>query len=608
MLARLSGPLFPAAASSFVLTLAVTPLVRGLALRWGCVDYPSNERWGRRVVARLGGVAMLAGCIGSALLWVPWERSLIGFFGALLLMFAVGIWDDVRRLRPYTKLLWQFAAGCWLVGWGIRVEHMIPWPWLAVPLSILWFVLIINAFNLLDNMDGLAAGVGAIASIVYTLHAALSHHGTSAILGAIVAGACLGFLRYNFPPAKIYMGDSGSHLLGLSLSALALMETWQHSTQLLSVMALPVLVLAVPIFDTCFVTVQRILHRTHPFQGGRDHVSHRLAILGLSHRQTVLILYAVSAAGGALSLLSMQVRPMTSVAVGLLLLAVVLIGAAYLAKVKVYELKREPLAADATATADVKQPSTRIDTMLMHKRRLLEVLVDFALICGSYVAAHVLRFEGTLTRDVQHLILRSLPIILVIKLGCFALSGLYRGVWRYASLTDVVTIFKGVTLGSICSAAALLYLWRFEGYSRAVFIIDWLLLSMAVSASRVAERLLNEWIAGARASSDAVPMLIIGAGDVGELVLRQVKRDGQPKRRVVGFLDDDPRKIGSRIHGRSVLGTRQALPGVLELYRIREVYIAIGRPPGDLIAHVKSACEPRGVRWRMVTATAPDAD
>lgn len=594
--------LLASAASAALVTIGVTPIVRRMALRWSQVDRPTGERWARRVVARLGGVAIGIGVASAATLWIAWDRLLVGLGVGCVLVFGIGVWDDLRRLRPYTKLLWQLAVGALLVTWGLRFSF-VDWPWISIPVSIFWFVLVMNAFNLLDNMDGLAVGVGAIAAAFCGFHAALNGQWMVASFAAIVGGSCLGFLWYNFPPAKIYMGDSGSHLLGLSLSVLALLGTQQHSAQLLSIVIVPVMVLAVPIFDTCFVTIQRLLHDTHPFQGGTDHVSHRLAILGLSQRHTVLILYGASATFGLLSVLSTQARSLSAMVVWWLVLAGVLLLGAYLAKVKVYEVKREPLAMPAP-TGD--QPTTLIETMLLHKRRLVEVLIDFSLICSAYAAAHLLRYEGNLTHDLQRLIIESLPMILVIKLLCLAGSGLYRGVWRYVSLADVLTIVKGVTLGSIFSSLAVLYAWRFRGYSRAVFVIDWLLLVVAVSASRLAERLLDEWIVSA--SEGSTPVLIIGAGDTGELLLRQVKQRGQPRRRVVGFLDDDPSKLGSRIHGRAVLGGRKALSSVLQIYGIREVFVAMGQPPRDLLRQVQEACENQGVRWRIITTLAQEGE
>ncbi|MBI1992087.1 MAG: hypothetical protein HYY59_07800 [Candidatus Omnitrophica bacterium] len=587
--------------TAFVITLLLTPLVRLTAVRFGWIVKPAESRWGRRVVARLGGVAMFIGFVATTALWVPWERSVLALLGGVSLVYVVGLVDDFRRIPPYAKLLAQLLIGCVIVLSGIRLAS-VPWAWVSIPLSVLWFVFVMNAFNLLDNMDGLAAGVGAIAAGFCVLHAALSGQWVVATLAGIVSGVCLGFLRYNFPPAKIFMGDSGSHLLGLSLATVVLMESRPHSTQLVSILAVPALVLAVPIFDTCFVTVQRLLHRLHPFAGGIDHVSHRLAILGLSPRQTVIVLYGASAALGGLSVFSTRLSPLPAIAMWLLVLVGLILCGRYLARVNVYRLQP----AETPAARMGSPPVTLIETMLLHKRRLVEVLVDFGIVSSVYVFAHLLRFEGALTSHLQSLLVRSLPIILVGKLICFAGCGLYRRVWRYPDLSDLLAVFKAVSLGSILSSIALLYLWRFEGYSRAVLIIDWMLCLLAIGGSRVVERVLDEWISAA-SNQESVPVLILGAGETGERVLRFLRLQGRGTRRAVGFLDDDWRKQGNQLHRVRVLGTRERLAAVLAEYGVREVLIAISDPPGDLLQHVRQCCEPRGIAWKMVTADVTDA-
>ena len=587
--------------TAFLVAFILTPVVRLAAVRLGWVAKPVEDRWGRRVIARLGGAGMFAGVMVSALLWLPHERTVVGLLLGVTLVFGLGLLDDLRCLPPYTKLVGQLLIGSVVVISGIRIS-LVPWEWLAVPVSILWFVLVMNAFNLLDNMDGLAAGIGAIAAGFCAVHAGLANQWTIASLAAMMSGVCLGFLRYNFPPAKIFMGDSGSHLLGLSLAALALMGSWRHSTQLLSVLAVPMLVLAVPIFDTCFVTIQRLIHRQHPFVGGRDHVSHRLVVLGLSVRQTVTVLYIISACLGFLSLVSASLKPLSMMAIWLSVITGFVLLGRYLTKVNVYRL--EPRISTDTAV-DVPRASTQIETMLLHKRRLLEILADFCVISSAYVFAHLLRFEGVLTGDLQQLIIRSLPIILVMKLTCFAIYRLYRGVWRYLGLSDLITVFKAVTLGSILSSLALLYFWRFEGYSRAVLIIDWFLTFMGVAGSRVVERLFDIWIR--EAVTQGVPALIIGAGDTGARVLRAIKYESRASHRVVGLLDDDLRKLGDRIYGSAVLGTRTQLPELLEQEGVREVLVAIADPPGELLEYVRRCCEPKGVAWKVVTAGVTDA-
>ncbi len=591
-----------AGATAMAITAAGTPWVRSRAVRLGWIKRSMEERWGRRVIARLGGVAMFVSFIGASLLWVPMAGPLAGLLLGTTLVFILGVVDDLHRLPPSTKLIFQLLISLVVVMSGIRIQ-LIQWAWVSIPLSVLWFVFVMNAFNLLDNMDGLAAGIGALAAGFCAFHAVIAQQWTVVSLAAIVCGACLGFLWFNFPPAKIYMGDTGSHFLGLSLAALALLGSWRHSTQLVSVLAVPAFVLAVPIFDTCFVTIQRLLHRQHPFTGGTDHVSHRLAVLGLSTRQTVVALYGVSLCLGLLSVVSLKLTALQVVVAWLLAVTGLVVFGRYLSRVRVYRLEPEPAVG---APPSAPKRVTLIETMLLHKRRLLEILVDFCLLSSVYILAHLLRFEGSLSLDLQWLVVQSLPIILVVKLTCFAGCGLYRGVWRYVGVSDIVTVFKVVTLGSIFSSLALLYLWRFEGYSRAVLIIDWLTSLFAVGGSRVAERLLDEWIGAA--SGRGVPVVIFGAGDTGARVLRSMRYEHPSLRRAIGLLDDDPRTWGSRIHGKPVLGGRGRLAEVLDAYRdIQEVLVAITDPPGDLLEHVRQCCEARGLTWKVVTAGITDA-
>ena len=585
--------------TAFALTFLLTPLVRSMAVRFGWIARSDQGRWGRRVVPRLGGSAIFAGFMGGSLLWVGVLPQFLALYAGLALVAALGLVDDLRRLPPYTKLIGQLLIGCLMVLGGVRISLPSFWAWLSILLSVLWFVLVMNALNLLDNMDGLAAGVGAIAAGFCAVHAALAREWTVMSLNAALCGSCLGFLLFNFPPAKIYMGDSGSHFIGLSLAALSLAGTWRHSTQLLSVLAVPTLVLAVPIFDTCFVTIQRLLHGQHPFVGGTDHVSHRLAVLGLSTQQSVTLLYGISACLGLLSVVTVNLNAPTTFAVWLLVVTLLVLFGRYLARVKVYRLaaRADPSLPSVSGSG---VPVTRIETMLLHKRRLLEIIIDFCLLSLAYVFAHLLRFEGVLTGDLQELILRSLPLVLVVQLSCLVGFGVYRGVWRYLGLPDLIAITKAATLGSLLSACALLYLWRFQGFSRAALIIDWMLSVLFIGSARVTERLLDEWIHAA--TGRGTPVVIIGAGDTGARVLRSLRDEGAMRYRVLGFLDDDPSKWGSRIQGAAVLGPRTHLAELIKPHGVREVLIAIGDPPGELLRYVQDRCAPEGVLWRVVTA------
>ncbi len=591
-------PLAPllAGVTALVLSFVLTPIVRELAVRLGLITKPVHDRWGRRVIARLGGAAMFFAFVIATLVWVPTQPAVVAILVGAALVFTLGLCDDLRRMPPYTKLVFQLLIGCLVVIFGIRLD--IGGGGLSIPLSVLWFVLVMNAFNLLDNMDGLAAGVGAIAAGVCAVHAWRASAPVAMSLALALCGVCLGFLRFNFPPAKIYMGDSGSHFLGLALAALTSMGSWHQPTNLLSILALPALVLAVPIFDTCFVTIQRLANRRHPFVGGTDHVSHRLAILGLSERQTVLVLYALSLGLGSLGLVSARIHLLPALATWFVVLTALVLFGRYLAQVNVYRLGEPPAAGDHVVAQPM--PITPLGTMLMHKRRLIEILLDFCMVSSAYVFAHLLRFEGNLTPHLQRLVIQSLPMIIALKLACFAGCGLYRRVWRYPDLSDMISIFKAVSLGSVLSSLALLYAWRFDGYSRAVLVIDWMILFLAVAGSRVAERLFNEWVGAVVEQGE--PVVIFGAGETGERVLKYLKYGGKSTQRVIGFLDDDVRKAGSQIHGFRVLGSRLLLPKLTEGEQVREVLIAITDPPGELLQYVRACCQPRGIAWRVVTA------
>ncbi len=595
----MSPPLFNAAifgVGSYLCVLLLTPLVRSFAISVGCVSRPSQDRWGRRVVARLGGLPIVLSFLASAGWVVRHDPRMAGLILAGILMALVGLIDDLRGTHPYSKLIAQILSGCLVVLSGIRVD-MAAIPWITIPLTIGWLVLVINAYNLMDNMDGLSGGIGAIAAAFCAWHALQTGQWPVALISASLCGATLGFLHYNLPPAKIFLGDTGSQVLGLGLGALALLGTWHQPTRLLGIVALPTLLLAVPIFDTFFVTIQRLSHGRHPFQGGTDHLSHRLVILGLTPRQVVFTLYGLSAAFGVVSVLVSRQNIMAVAGISLLVIGLLLGVGAYLAKVRVYT---------RVEASTMGSRVTLIETMLLHKRRLVEVCVDFALIWASYIIAHALRFEGNLSSDLEGLILQSLPWIILVKIACFFSCGLYRGVWRYISLPDLVNILRAVITGSVLSSLVVLYLWRFEGYSRAVFVIDGLLLFVSVSGARLIEPLLNEWIRSSVSLRGATRVLIFGAGDTGELLLQQLSMESLGTRRIIGFLDDDATKHGARIHGIPILGSRHNLGKVVKELAVGEILVAMRRPPPDLVQQIRSYCEENGLNWRVVTSAGVD--
>ncbi len=289
--------------TALAVSAVLTPLLGRLAVRWSFVDAPGEHRRHRRPVPLLGGVALWA-AVAAAVLAVPADADrgrLWAVLGAATLVAAAGLYDDRWRLPVVEKLLAQLFAAAVLVSGGLFVVLALP-AWLDAVLTVVWIVGITNAFNLLDNMDGQAAGVAAVAALGF-LALTARQGGFAPALAAALAGAALGFLLYNFYPARIFMGDAGSLVLGLLLAVLGLeLQTGRGLTEPWIAALVPVLLLAVPIFDTTLVTVSRWRRGHNPLTTpGNDHLSHRLRRRGLSERGVALAIYAAGALGAALA-------------------------------------------------------------------------------------------------------------------------------------------------------------------------------------------------------------------------------------------------------------------------------------------------------------------
>jgi len=253
---------------------------------------------------RLGGVAIYVAFAVALILLGDrtYVHQVIGIFLGATLVSFLGVWDDRQPLRPFVKLIGQMAATLILIETGVRVS-VFHWPWLNTLVTIFWVVGITNALNLLDNMDGLSGGVAAIASAFFLLLAAMSGQYLVGALTAALFGACLGFLAYNFNPASIFMGDSGSLFLGFMLAAVGIKLRFPDNVSFVTWMV-PVLVLGVPIFDTTLVFVSRLRRGVNPLTAaGKDHLSHRLVReLKASHREAVLMIYLIAGALGVISI------------------------------------------------------------------------------------------------------------------------------------------------------------------------------------------------------------------------------------------------------------------------------------------------------------------
>jgi UDP-GlcNAc:undecaprenyl-phosphate GlcNAc-1-phosphate transferase len=573
---------------------AVTPVVKWTAIRLDVVAQPKTDRWHTRPMPLLGGVALAFGIIAAIAL----TRSPFSLLPAAVVisgMFLVGLVDDVLGLKPVSKLVGQIVIACAFPmlganpGWtGSGILNGV--------LEIAWIVTITNAVNLLDNMDGLCAGVVAIATIGCWIEFA----GASpplAGLAAAVFGASVGFLFYNFRPASIFMGDAGSLLVGSALAVLALSGTRHLGTSLVSALAVPVCLLLIPLFDTTFVTLSRILSTRSASQGGRDHTSHRLVAMGFSEAQAVLFLWGLAAAGGGIAVASESIGAFgTALMTPLLMVALTLLGI-WLARVSVYDGDDFSLL--------VNHAYTPLLVDVTYRRRLFEILLDAGLVTFAYCAAYLIRFDREAPRYYP-LIQQSLPIVIGCQLLAFLSMGIYRGTWRYIGLGDLTTFAKGVVLGVLGSIMALVYLFRFAGYSRGVFVIDLMLLALLIPGSRLSFRSLGD-AAGRRRRSGSTA-LIYGAGDAGALLVSELRNNAVHGLTPIGFIDDDVSKRGKRMLRLPVLGGVDDLARIIGREGVEAVVISTGRLGADRMGLIETVCHASGTRLLRLRLAIEEAE
>jgi len=290
-------------AGALVLAIGATPVARYLAPRMGIIDQPEERKIHEQPVPRLGGAAILVAVVVAAL--VLGERYKFEQFGSIIVgatgVSFMGLIDDRWGLHAFVKLAGQIAAALLLYLSGVNVSTF-SHPAVSLAVTIFWVVYITNAINLLDNMDGLAGGVAAIAAAHFALMCSFTGQYLVGALSVALLGACIGFLRYNLNPANIFMGDSGSLFLGFMLAATGIKLSFPENASFVAWM-IPVLVLGVPIFDTALVFVSRLRRGLNPLTTpGRDHVSHRLVRAGLTRHEAVLVIYVASFVAGLLAI------------------------------------------------------------------------------------------------------------------------------------------------------------------------------------------------------------------------------------------------------------------------------------------------------------------
>ena len=582
-------------AVALVFSLALTPIVRSIAIRAGMVAQPKADRWHRKPTALLGGAAIAATVALTCLLF-PETLSVRAdswfVLAGSLFLCVVGFVDDIYHIKPYQKLICQVMAAALVISAGLTL------PWTGsevfdIAITFFWLVGITNAINLLDNMDGLAAGVSATAAIFLAINLALNGQPGEAVMLGILAAALIGFLFYNTNPASIFMGDTGSMFIGFFLAGSALLSaSGARSRSFVVVLAVPVLVLLIPIFDTTLVTIMRKLAGRPASQGGRDHTSHRLVALGMSELRAVWLLYGLAVVSGMLAVAVNHLDWRTSIAVIVGFAIVLSLLGIYLGGVRVYD--------EAEAMAARQRPVIAFIVDLSYKRRIFEVLLDLVLIMLAFYWSSTM-LGGPLTSNPDWSVLSVVSVLVLAQMFSLVVTGSYRGLWRYVSIDNVIGYAKGVVLGTVLAYLTLRYVLRLEVANPAVFVLDALLLFLLIASSRGTFRLFRRLIPTAAATPNARRALIYGAGDGGEILLRELQNNRDLGLTPIGFVDDDDLKSGRLIHGLPVhLATPHGLIAICETQKAEEVVVSTAKLSDERVEELAMLCATAGIVLRRM--------
>jgi UDP-GlcNAc:undecaprenyl-phosphate GlcNAc-1-phosphate transferase len=565
--------------TSFALAAVLIPLAKAIAWRFNVVAEPNHESGHPRPTPVLGGIAIVIAVLTALALVGALPLWMLAGTGLLL---GVGVADDAVALTPSHKFILEALVVTVFLSSGPPLPEITRWP-LVNAIGVAFYMLaVINAFNLVDGLDGLASGVGIMAASAVGVVAWWSRDAGLAYAATATVAAFGAFLLFNFHPASIFMGDSGALPMGFLLGALALEGSALEANSHLSKAVFPLFVMLVPLLDTSIVTISRIATSNPISRRGLDHSHHRLLMLGLSVRRAVLVSWAFAAAGAvcAAGLTFFNHAYLLSVMPFL----IVLIGVAGLFMIDLTFEGQAP----AVAYGYVRG-AARYLLSFAYKRRLAEAALDLALIPAAYFGAFLLRRDFMMNDGIVGSLIRSTPVILVATYAAFALTGVYRGIWRYAGLADIIRFANGALLaGTFITIASLFVPIELSG---SIIVLYAILLFNLLAFTRLSFQTLRRAIAMLALPTERV--LIVGAGRTGEAAVHYIFSGNEHRSQLVGFVDDDAFKAGKLVHGRAVLGPLDDLERIYAATGFHRILIAADNIGEDRLALVAAFANTR---------------
>lgn len=597
------------------LSLALTPVAIVFARLVGAMDKPNARKVHRTPIPRMGGVAIAVSFLfmfGIGAWIIPaWQLSIahtsedwIILAAALVMVTALGVWDDIKSQPAGRKFLVQAFVATWVCLAGVRFTNIwlfgniVDLGWLSYPISILWIVGITNALNLIDGLDGLAAGVAMIASLALAAIAAASGNWYAASMGLMLGGAILGFLRYNFNPAKTFLGDTGSLFLGFALATLSIEATRSQGD--IATLFVPAVVLGLPIADTLISMSRRYLRTLMPseirsgqkestvrvlFTPDKSHIHHQLLSHGFAHRTVVLMLYGVALILGA----SAYVIHVTSSSIGsfllLIVLGVVILGIQQL-RYKELTIHRNGILFDAFA---------RFYEWPVLKRTIFQAVGDVAFISLAYfVGVFLTGYLGASTPELSGGLFAA-ALGIAAQVAAFWLSGVYKESTKLMGVADAVRITRA-TLYAVAAMCIVIFAAYRELPSVPFILVDFFALHLLMVLTRFSYSALHYILT--RDYKGRRRALIYGANNIGLTILEMLLSSDTPPIEPVGFLDEDPRLEGKSMHGYPVFGGHRKLRRVNHLHGIDEIIIPQGSMQPSLLTRVREQSEEEGIALR----------
>lgn len=598
---------------AFCSSLLLTPLVRQIALRLKILDQPSGRKIHAIPIPRLGGVG-IALSMGLSLLFAVLFSDLTGVreqdlaplipigIGAAIVWLG-GLWDDLRPLPNWAKALIQASAAVVTIWLGTRIEAVsvlgewsLPLGILGLPLTFLWIMGITNAFNLIDGLDGLASGLGLIAAATGVAILYLNGGNSNTIILVILCGVLAGFLLYNFHPASIFLGDSGSQLIGYVLAVTAIGQGGKQGVTVLTLIG-PVLFLGLPILDTMLAIARRSYQSLQPvihgqfsfwkricslrgtFQADRDHVHHRMLTLGHSHRSAVLTLYTFALALSVLAVAAVTAQYRNVEAILIILLVsgyfgIRKLGYAWRARERSHRIMRW----------SERMLFTRVSSFGR---------VDVLLIAICYWLAFILKYDVAATSSPLQLYLMAFPFVMASQLLALLSLGLYQTGWRTMGVSDFVILSLSIWM-AVLSSSIVLALFDPPFIVWGFLMIDGLLLQVALLGWRAVQKVLLDLHRQNRPQGDR-PAVIYGAGRRGAAMLEELRANPSLGIRVVGFIDDDPELANLKIHRVPVLGSSHDLSEVVSSHNVSTFIVCSSKIRRERLAHAIHFCIQRQI-------------